>query len=176
MKTAVCVWACMLIACSSKSSPEAPAASGGTTGIGAGGTLGAGGSTGTGGATGHGGSAVPGTGGKAGATGQNGGAGGAGTSAELVNPPPGSKFFVGANFWRIDWEGSADFFQSNVDWTTVDSPWQPQLLADLAPYKVLRFMDWNQTNGTGNSQADWTTRKKKTDAQNEPVAFELHGR
>ena len=174
MKTAVCVWACMLIACSStKSSPEAPAASGGTTGIGAGGTLGAGGSAGRGGATGHGGSAVPGTGGKAGATGQNGGAGGAGTSAELVNPPPGSKFFVGANFWRIDWEGSADFFQSNVDWTTVDSPWQPQLLADLAPYKVLRFMDWNLSNNDPNPQAVWSTRRQKTDKQTaEPIAYE----
>jgi hypothetical protein len=92
--------------------------------------------------------------------------------ATLANPAPASKFFVGANFWNIDWEGQGDFFQANVDFTTVTDPWRPELLADLAPYSVLRFMDWNQTNTSNNPQADWSTRKQKTQPQSEPVAFE----
>ena len=201
MKTAaVCILACILIACSStKGSPEADAAAGGTTetgmggvvgtggttATGAGGMVGAGGGKGGGGSVGRGGSTLPGSGGKgtggstspgsggtAGTTGQDGGADG-GASTALVNPAPGSKFFVGANFWRIDWEGTADFFLPNVDWTTVENPWQPQFLADLAPYKVLRFMDWNLANDDPNPQAVWSTRKQKTDRQTaEPIAYE----
>ena len=44
MKTAACIWACILIACSStKGSPEVDAASGGATEIGAGGSTNPGG-------------------------------------------------------------------------------------------------------------------------------------
>ena len=92
--------------------------------------------------------------------------------ATMANPAPGTKFFVGTNFWNIDWEGQDDFFQANVDFTTVTNPWKPELLADLAPYAVLRFMDWNQTNDSNNVQAVWSTRKQKTQPQSEPVAFE----
>ncbi|HTB58316.1 MAG TPA: hypothetical protein VLC06_10600 [Polyangia bacterium] len=95
-----------------------------------------------------------------------------GSPGALVNPTPGSSFFVGANFWNIDWEGQGDYFQSGVDFTTTTNPWLPQLLSDLAPYHVLRFMDWNQTNDSNNPQAVWSTRKQKTDPQSEPVAFE----
>jgi hypothetical protein len=90
----------------------------------------------------------------------------------MQNPAPGSKFFVGANFWNIDWEGMDDFFKSGVDFATTDDPWRPELLDDLAPYHVLRFMDWNGTNESNNPQAHWDTRKQKTDAQDQPVAFE----
>jgi hypothetical protein len=100
------------------------------------------------------------------------GDGGDAGAPALVNPAPASKFFVGANFWNIDWEGQGDFFTSNVDFTTTTDPWRPELLADLAPYKVLRFMDWNQTNTSNNVQAVWSTRKQKTQPQSEPVAFE----
>jgi hypothetical protein len=98
--------------------------------------------------------------------------GAADATTAMANLAPGSKFFVGTNFWNIDWEGQADYFQDNVDFTTVTDPWKPELLADLAPYAVLRFMDWNQTNDSNNPQADWSTRKQKTQPQNEPVAFE----
>jgi hypothetical protein len=104
--------------------------------------------------------------------GSSGAGGEAGGPVALVNPAPASKFFVGANFWNIDWEGQADFFQSGVDFTTVTNPWVPQFLSDLAPYAVLRFMDWNETNTSNNPQASWATRKQKTQPQNEPVAFE----
>lgn len=97
----------------------------------------------------------------------------ANTGVALVNPAPGSRFFAGANFWRIDWEGTDDFFVSNIDWTKVTNPWQPQLLLDLAPYKVLRFMDWNLANSDPNPQGVWSTRTKKTQSQDaEPIAFE----
>jgi len=101
------------------------------------------------------------------------GSGGSLSTPALVNPAPGSKAFIGANFWRIDWEGPNDFFLSSVDWATTTNPWQPQLLTDLAPLTVLRFMDWNLTNDDPNVQAVWATRKRPTQAQTaEPVAFE----
>lgn len=90
----------------------------------------------------------------------------------MVNPAPGSKFFIGANFWNIEWEGADDFFANGVDFATTSNPWRPELLDDLAPYQVLRFMDWNLTNDSNNPQAHWNTRSQKTAAQKEPIAFE----
>jgi len=90
----------------------------------------------------------------------------------LVNPAPGSGLFIGANFWNIDWEGQDDYFVKGTDFATATNPWRPELLTDLAPYKVLRFMDWNGTNEKDNPQAVWSTRKQKTAAQSNPVAFE----
>ncbi|HTU60150.1 MAG TPA: hypothetical protein VMF89_16975, partial [Polyangiales bacterium] len=96
----------------------------------------------------------------------------AGTSA-YINPTPGSKLFLGANFWNIDWEGADNYFMPSVDWATTQNPWNPQFLADIAPYHVLRFMDWNLTNEEVNPQADWATRKLKTaDQTTSPVAYE----
>jgi hypothetical protein len=173
MKSCVLVLVCALAACSSSTGrTDTSAASGGTGAISADGAAGQGGraisgSGGAGGAT----SPNGGSGGAGGASSPNGGSGGSG--ATLVNPAPGSKFFVGANFWRIDWEGTGDFFLPNVDWKTVENPWQPQFLADLAPYKVLRFMDWNLANSDPNPHAVWGTRRQKTDKQTaEPIAYE----
>lgn len=102
-----------------------------------------------------------------------GGDGGEAAARDWVNPAPGGELFLGANFWRIDWEGTADFFVEGVDWATVEEPWQPQLLEDLEPYGVLRFMDWNLVNEDPNPQAAWATRKQPTEPQTgEPIAFE----
>jgi hypothetical protein len=91
----------------------------------------------------------------------------------LVNPAPGSKLFIGTNFWNIEWEPSTDYFLPGVDFATTTDPWQPQFLADLAPYHVLRFMDWNDTNASDNPQATWSTRTQKTASQLQiPIAFE----
>jgi hypothetical protein len=159
-------------------------ASGGSDLGGSGGTGGAppggsGGATATGGTSGSAGASMTGgTSGGAGASGTGGTSGGAGASGTggtvaLANPAPGTGFFVGANFWRIDWEGPDDFFQSGVDFATVTDPYNPQLLSDLAPYHALRFMDWNLCNNSDNPQADWSTRKQQADSQtNEPIAFE----
>jgi hypothetical protein len=97
---------------------------------------------------------------------------GGGPKPGLVNPAPGSKFFVGANFWNIDWQGQNDFFKPGVDFAATTDPWRADFLAELAPYSVLRFMDWNLINEASNPQADWQGRKKKEEAQNSPVAFE----
>ena len=122
-------------------------ASGGTQGSGGqvtGGRTGSGGVQGTGGTPGTGGSTS--TGGTLG-TGGSSSTGGSTSTGDLVNPAPGSKFFIGANFWNEGWEPASDFFSSNVNWATTTNPWNPTLLTDLAPYAhVLRFMDWNRTN------------------------------
>jgi hypothetical protein len=95
-----------------------------------------------------------------------------GPATTLLNPEPGSKFFVGANFWNIGWEGSDDYFASGVNFASTDNPWRPDFIQDLTPYHVLRFMDWNLTNTSNNAQARWNTRLKKTDNQRDSVALE----
>ena len=95
-----------------------------------------------------------------------------GNGGALINPAPGSRFFVGANFWHIDWEGTDQFWPAGTDFATVTHPWRPELLADLEPYKVLRFMDWNITNNANNPQAKWATRVQPTASQTPAVAFE----
>jgi hypothetical protein len=102
----------------------------------------------------------------------SGGAGGAAMSGELVNPAPGSAFFMGVNFWNLSWEGSENYFTSDVSWDSVDNPWNEQFLKDLAPYHVLRFMDWNLINESDNAQAKWDTRMRPDATQDELVAFE----
>jgi hypothetical protein len=92
--------------------------------------------------------------------------------AGMTNPPPGSASFAGANFWNIDWQGQDEYFRKGVDFSTEANPWRPELLADLRPYRVLRFMDWNEANAAQSSQAHFDTRKQKTAPQNEPVALE----
>jgi hypothetical protein len=93
-------------------------------------------------------------------------------TSTLVNPAPGSKFFVGANFWNVGWQGSDDYFTKGVNFAATDNPWRPDLIQDLAPYHVLRFMDWNLTNTSNNDEARWDTRLKKTDDQRDSVALE----
>ena len=128
------------------------ASSGGATG--SGGTQATGGRTSTGGTPATGGATS--TGGPSGAGGTP-GTGGATSPGGFVNPAPGSKFFMGANFWNEGWEPASDFFASNVNWATTTNPWNPTLLSDLAPYAHgLRFMDWNRTNDQ--VAGSWATR------------------
>jgi hypothetical protein len=90
----------------------------------------------------------------------------------LINPAPGSQLFMGANFWNLDWQGAREYFVDQPDFATAKNPWLAQFVNDLAPYRVLRFMDWNLTNDANNPQSRWTTRRPKGQLQNEPVAFE----
>jgi len=178
-----------LPACGSDGRPRLPGPDGGAALSGTGGSskAGAGGSAGWGGlnaaAGGRagpttGGAAVGGSAGRggdgAGGASGSGGAGDAGVASgpAMVNPVPGSKPFVGANFWNIGWEGSSSYFASGVNFASTQNPWRPEFLADLAPYKVLRFMDWNLTNNSDNPQADWDVRTQKTDNQDKSVAIE----
>ncbi len=118
-------------------------------------------------------------------TSSSGGSSGSTTgTVTLANPAPGGALFVGANFWNPDWQPqypNSDYL--TVDPTqpvSIDNPWQPALITDLAPYSVLRFMDFNATN-TGSTDTDtahtnwnWDTRPKKGDAGalKQPVAYE----
>lgn len=147
-------------ACSSSDSGGDAGAGGHVTG-GGGSTSAAGGASGT-----------AGTGGAA-AGGGGGSSGTGGSSSAMANPAPGGKLFVGVNFWRVDWSGSDEIFQNGVDFATTMNPWRPELISDLSPFKVIRFMDWNLTNDSNNPQASFSTRKQKTDSQSsDPVAFE----
>lgn len=150
-----------ITACSGTPVGTGTSGTGGTTGVVTAGASNSGGTLSNGGTRSSGGSV-------------NGGSSGlGGTTVALVNPAPGGKLFVGVNFWRIEWEGASDYFQSGVDFASVTNPWQPNLLTDLVPFKIIRFMDWNATNDSNNPQANWGTRKQKSqDQTSAPVAFE----
>lgn len=91
---------------------------------------------------------------------------------ELVNPAPGSGMFLGANLWNLDWQGPGEYFVDGAGFASDRNPWLPQFVRDLAPYRVLRFMDWNLTNDADNPQATWATRSAKGSSPHEPVAYE----
>jgi hypothetical protein len=162
-------------------------ASGGSSGASVGnastGSSGAGATTATSaaGSGGNAGSSVS-TGSSAG-TGSSASAGSGGSTNAFINPKPGGELFVGTNFWNPDWQPSADYFTVTPGKAfTGDNPWQPQFLADLAPYSVLRFMDFNLTNtsasnddaGSPHINWNWDTRPLKGDANalHSPVALE----
>jgi hypothetical protein len=90
----------------------------------------------------------------------------------MKNPAPGVGRFLGVNFWNIDWQGQDQYFRAGVTFANVIDPWRSDLVPELSPYKVLRFMDWNDTNSAQTMQAHFATRKQKTAAQNQPVAYE----
>lgn len=70
---------------------------------------------------------------------------------------------VGQNLWNIGWGNTwHDYFKEGIDWTTVDDPWHPGFLDDLANFKgPVRFMDWDEANE--NPIVSWSDRAKKTD-------------
>jgi len=76
---------------------------------------------------------------------------------------------LGGNFWNIGWHKPSDCF---VDWQNVqgDNPWNPQFLKDIAIYKSLRFMDWDNANNSGRSR--WAERNRKDSPKQNPVAYE----
>jgi len=90
------------------------------------------------------------------------------TPASTSTPTPGAtpvpgKMVIGANFWNKGWgAGWADYFASGVNWSTTTNPWNPTFLSDLNTihYKVLRFMDWGETNGC--TFVNWSDRTQKT--------------
>jgi len=51
-----------------------------------------------------------------------------------------------------------------------DDPWNPQFLKDIAVFRSLRFMDWDNTNGSAREK--WSERPQKTAARQNPVAYE----
>jgi hypothetical protein len=49
-------------------------------------------------------------------------------------------------------------------------PWNPQFLKEIAIYRSLRFMDWDNTNGSERER--WSQRPRKEGLQQNPVAYE----
>jgi hypothetical protein len=95
------------------------------------------------------------------------------TPAELIHPAPGTAMFLGANFWSLKWQPAAEYFLPQANFASEQKPpWQPALLQELAPYRVLRFMDWNLTNDATNPQSNWSTRQPPGQAPGEAVAYE----
>lgn len=76
---------------------------------------------------------------------------------------------LGANFWNLGWHKASDCFQ-DVNRVTGDNPWNPQFLKELAPYRSLRFMDWDQTNGSQRQR--WSQRNPKSAPKQNPAAYE----
>ena len=81
----------------------------------------------------------------------------------------GEPMRLGTNFWNLGWHKPGDCFNDVKD-VRGEDPWNPQFLKEIRIFKVLRFMDWDNTN---NSQREgWTERKRKEDPRQNPVAYE----
>ncbi|REE85137.1 hypothetical protein A8990_11355 [Paenibacillus taihuensis] len=99
-----------------------------------------------------------------GGTGGDGGTGGNGGSGTMK---------IGTNFWFMGtWSGETPF-KSNVDWANAYASgtdvWNPTFISELAPYSVLRFMDWG---GTNNSKVQtWSQRRLPTDPVNSDIGY-----
>jgi len=92
------------------------------------------------------------------------GGGGGGTSGNMK---------IGTNFWFLaSWSDESPFL-SNVNWATAYSQgtniWNPTFISELAPYSVLRFMDWG---GTNNSKVQtWSQRRLPNDPTNSDIGY-----
>jgi hypothetical protein len=76
---------------------------------------------------------------------------------------------LGGNFWNLGWHKSADCFE-NFKNVPGDNPWNPQFLKEIAIYRSLRFMDWDNTNGS--TRGKWAERPVKSAPTQNPVAYE----
>jgi len=76
---------------------------------------------------------------------------------------------LGTNFWNLGWHKAGDCFK-DVKNVSGDDPWNPQFLKDIAIFKSLRFMDWDNTNGSAREK--WSERNTKAAPKQNPVAYE----
>jgi len=76
---------------------------------------------------------------------------------------------LGTNFWNLGWHKSGDCFR-DVKNVQGDDPWNPQFLKDIAIFKSLRFMDWDNTNGS--TREKWSERNTRSAPKQNPVAYE----
>jgi hypothetical protein len=82
---------------------------------------------------------------------------------------PATAMELGTNFWDIGWHAAGDCF---TDWQKVQGadPWNPQFLKEIAIYRSLRFMDWDETNNSARTL--WAERNVKEAPKQNPVAYE----
>jgi hypothetical protein len=76
---------------------------------------------------------------------------------------------LGANFWNLGWHRPSDCFQDYRN-VTSENPWNPQFLKEISIYRSLRFMDWDNTNGSERER--WSQRPQKSAPKQNPVAYE----
>ncbi len=76
---------------------------------------------------------------------------------------------LATNFWDISWSKPGDCF---MDWQNVkgENPWNPRFLKEIAIYRALRFMDWDETNNS--TRTNWSQRNQKDNPRQNPVAYE----
>src|SRR5262249_21353997 len=72
-------------------------------------------------------------------------------------------------FWNPGWHKADDCFR-DVNKVAGDNPWNPQFLKEIAIYRSLRFMDWDNTNNSERER--WSQRPPKSAPQQNPVAYE----
>jgi hypothetical protein len=82
---------------------------------------------------------------------------------------PISAMELGTNFWNFGWHKPNDCFQ-DVNKVTGGDPWNPRFLEEIAIYRSLRFMDWDNTNNS--KRAKWSERPDKDAPKQNPVAYE----
>ncbi len=93
----------------------------------------------------------------------------AGAAVALAAVAASATMSLGTNFWNLGWHSSSDCF-SNVNNVTGSNPWNPTFLSEIDMYHSLRFMDWDETNGS--TRSTWMERKQKSATQQNPVAYE----
>ena len=76
---------------------------------------------------------------------------------------------LGTNFWNPGWHRPSDCFRDLKN-VSGEDPWNPQFLKEVAIFKSLRFMDWDNTNGSRREK--WGERPHKSDRKQNPVAYE----
>ncbi|HWH72141.1 MAG TPA: hypothetical protein VNT26_22450 [Candidatus Sulfotelmatobacter sp.] len=76
---------------------------------------------------------------------------------------------LGGNFWNPGWHKPNDCFR-DVNQVSGENPWNRQFLKEISIYRSLRFMDWDNTNGSQRER--WAERPHKESLRQNPVAYE----
>jgi hypothetical protein len=66
---------------------------------------------------------------------------------------------LGTNLWNFAWGGGrSDYFlpANQINWQTVENPWLPRFLEEMAIYRVIRFMDQVPINSS--TLRNWSNR------------------
>src|SRR5262245_16374110 len=83
--------------------------------------------------------------------------------------PAAAGMAPGTNFWNPGWHRADDCFR-DVNKVAGENPWNPHFLKEIAIYRSLRFMDWDNTNNSERER--WSQRPPKSAAKQNPVAYE----
>ena len=76
---------------------------------------------------------------------------------------------LGGNFWNPGWHRPDDCFK-DVKNVSGENPWNAKFLEEISLYRSLRFMDWDNCNNS--QREEWRQRPAKTNAHQNPVAYE----